>query len=117
MAIGASRYLGRALILAGHIRLPGWAAHHVVAVSAKAAAPARAVLQRFGIKLNQAANGVFLPASTKVVNPIGAAVHSKLHTRAYYNAVNDALAQATSKDDALQILSNIQEALLKGGFP
>jgi hypothetical protein len=117
LGVGASKILMRALILAKYVRLPGWAAHHVVAFGARAAAPARAVLRRFNIPINSAANGVFLPGSSKVANPIGAAVHSKLHTKAYFQAVNDALAQATSQGHALDILTDIRKALLSGGFP
>ncbi|MEZ4310031.1 MAG: AHH domain-containing protein [Polyangiaceae bacterium] len=63
-AVGASnapssRALGRALGAAGHARPPGSAAHHIVAGNAPAAAPARAVLEKFGIGINDAANGAF----------------------------------------------------------
>ncbi len=73
------------------MRPAGAATHHIVAGGAEAAAPARAVLQRFGIGINDAVNGVFLPASRAAPNAAGAAVHSTVHTRAYYQAVNEAL--------------------------
>jgi hypothetical protein len=59
----SSRVLGRALEAAGHFRPPSSAAHHIVAGTAKIAADARAALRRFGIALDDAVNGVFLPAT------------------------------------------------------
>jgi hypothetical protein len=86
----SSSALGQALEAAGHVRPPGSAAHHIVGSAAhhivaggtEAAAPARAVFQRFGIGINDAANVVFLPASRAAPNAAGAAAHSTRHTRA-----------------------------------
>lgn len=70
----SSRELGLALEQAGYVRAPSTAAHHIVAGSAAAAAaPARAALQRFDVNINDAANGVFLPANRNSLNPSGAA--------------------------------------------
>ena len=68
----SSRALGTALEGAGIARPAESAAHHIVAGGAAAAAQARAVLQRFGIGINDAANGVFLPATRASANPLGA---------------------------------------------
>jgi len=103
----SSRVLGRALEAAGFARPLNAAAHHIVAGAAPLAADARAVLERFGIGINDAANGVFLPS----------VVHSSLHTNAYYTGVNDALAGATNSDEALEVLEGIRSNLLGGGFP
>jgi RHS repeat-associated protein len=113
----SSRALGGALEASGALRPAEAAAHHIVAGGAEAAAPARAVLQRFGIGVNDAANGVFLPASRASTNAAGAAVHSTVHTQAYYQAVNEALAQATTRQEAIQVLSSLRQALLGGGLP
>jgi hypothetical protein len=102
-----SRVLGRALEKAGHARPPGSAAHHVVAHSARDAAPARAVLQKFGIGVDEAPNGVFLPEG----------MHSGLHKRAYFQAVNKTLSVATTREEALQALNAIRQGLLSGSFP
>ncbi len=112
----SSRALGRALEAAGHVRPPGAAAHHIVAGGARAAAPARTVLQRFGIGINDAVNGVFLPATRAAPNPAGAAVHSTLHTRLYYQTINRRLAQATTRQEVLDVLQAIRRALLNGGL-
>ncbi|MCB9507772.1 MAG: AHH domain-containing protein [Myxococcales bacterium] len=111
-----SQILGRALQAAGQVRPPGVSAHHIVASSARAAAPARAVLARFGIQINSAVNGVFLPSFRRSPNPLGAAVHSMVHTRAYYQAVNEALRQATTRAEALEVLDALRQALLGGGL-
>jgi hypothetical protein len=65
------------------------------------------VLQKFGIGINEASNGAFLPAT----------VHRPLHTKAYLNAVNEALAKATTRQEAIGILQDIGRAIQAGGFP
>lgn len=107
----SSRALGRALVVSGVARGANMAAHHIVAGGAAAAAPARAVLQRFGIGINEAANGVFLP---RAANGTAAAVHAGGHSRAYYEAVNAALAQATTRDEVLEALEALRQDLQNG---
>jgi len=104
---GASRALGRALEKAGYVRGKGEIAHHLVAWDAPRAAPSREILERFGIDINEAANGVFLSR----------AIHNHLHTNAYYDAVYDELLKAASRDEALAILDGIRRRLLGGTFP
>ncbi|WXB19179.1 AHH domain-containing protein [Pendulispora albinea] len=113
----SSKILAAALSKAGFVRGTGEAAHHIVAGGAKAAAPARQVLQNFGIGINEAANGVFLPGNMSSANPAAMAVHAKIHSGDYYRAVNAALSGATSKQEALEILQGIRQALIDGGFP
>ncbi|GAB4570514.1 MAG: hypothetical protein Tsb0020_25360 [Haliangiales bacterium] len=112
----SSRVLGEALEAAGHIRPPGAAAHHIVAGKAPAAADARAVLNKFNIGINNAINGVFLPATRASPNVTGTAVHSTLHTRKYYRYVNNALNSAKTRVQAEAILNRIREKLLSGGI-
>jgi hypothetical protein len=106
-AVPSSRALGRALEGAGHVRAAGSAAHHIVAGGAGKAAEARGVLERFGIGINEASNGVFLPSG----------VHAPIHTNAYYEAVNNALRQATTRQEAVQALDAIRQSILGGGLP
>ena len=75
------------------------------------------MLQRLGIDINDAGNGVFLPARMTSPNPTGAAVHSSLHTNAYYRQVNALLGQTTTRDEALEVLAIVRGQLLSGGFP
>jgi RHS repeat-associated protein len=103
--IASSRKLGRALEAAGHVRPPNSHAHHIVAGGAPAAERARGVLERFGIGINDAANGVFLPA----------AYHRSMHDGAYYTMVNRLLGAATSRAEAEAALGAIRDALLSGG--
>jgi hypothetical protein len=112
----SSRALGRALEAAGHVRAPGSAAHHIVSGSAPEAAQARAVLQKFGIGIDEAVNGVFLPANRAASNPAGAAVHSTLHTNEYYQQVTRMLSAATTRAEAEAALNAIRQALLSGGL-
>ncbi len=115
-AVYSSRACGRALEKAGHVRPPGAAAHHIVAGNAKYAEKSRALLQRLGIGINDAANGVFLPATKATVNPTGAAVHSSIHTRIYYESVHALLRRASSRKQAEAILAQIRRKLLTGGL-
>jgi RHS repeat-associated protein len=82
----------------------GEAAHHIVAYGSKRADEARGVLDAFGIGINSAENGVFLPA----------AFHNGVHTRNYYEALNEALRGAGSSDDVLDILNDFRNNLLGG---
>lgn len=111
-----SRALGEALESAGHVRPPETAAHHIVAGSAPGAQPARDVLQRVGVDINSADNGVFLPRSSAAPNPGGAAVHSRLHTRSYYETVNDRLSTVSTRDEAVEVLNSLRQSLLGGGL-
>lgn len=105
--IPSSRVLARSLLAAGHVRAAGVHAHHIVAGSARLADNARRILLKYGVGINESANGVFLPA----------AQHRKIHTEAYYNAVDSALRRAKSRDDVIEILGAIREKILLGTFP
>ena len=114
--VASRRALARALEKAGHTRPPESAAHHIVAGNAREAGKARRILEKVGIGINEAANGVFLPATRASANPTGAAVHSTLHTKSYYAYVNELLSTATTRAQAEAALAQIREALLGGGF-
>ena len=113
----SSRALGAALEDAGFIREVGDAAHHIVASGAKAATEARAILQKFEVGINDAANGVFLPATKALAEAGDAVAHAVVHTKEYYNSVTTALRRATSKQDVIDALSQIRRNLLNGGKP
>jgi len=116
-ARASSEALAKNLEGAGVTRPANTDAHHIVAGGAKKAGPAQAVLKRFGININDANNGVFLPSNKKSPNPTGAAVHRTLHTNDYYDEVNALLTQATTRQQVLDMLSYIRSQLLSGGFP
>lgn len=116
-AVGcSSRTLGRN-IAKYFVRRADTAAHHIVADGDPRAARAVAVLRRFGIDLNSADNGVFLPRFLRSANPDASAVHSLIHTAKYYAAVNALLVEATSRDEARRILNAIATQLLLNQFP
>jgi hypothetical protein len=105
--VSPSRILARNLIRSGEKRALGDAAHHIVAAKALRADPARQVLDRFGIGFHDAVNGVFLPE----------ALHNPLHKNLYYDAVNEALARATTRSEAEQILRSIARRLKAWTLP
>lgn len=113
--VASSKVLRQNMIAAGKVA-PEYshAAHHIVAGGAKRAEEARTILQKFGISINDAANGVFLPT---VKGASEAAYHPSLHTNAYYETVNELLRDAVSKEDALRILADISDGLKSGTFP
>lgn len=104
---GVASPLARALIRAGISRGANSDTHHIVAQQAQRADPARKILQRFGIGLDDSKNGIFLPRQQ----------HQALHSKTYYDAVNDALAGATTKAEAEEILRSIARQLEAGTFP
>lgn len=104
----SSRALGRALEALGILRPAGSAAHHVVAGAAPGAATARATLERFGVGINDAINGVFLPSAQHAAT---------LHTKQYFEAVNSALSSAKTRAEVEQTLQFIARGIQAGTFP
>jgi len=89
------------------------AAHHIVAGNSKYAEEARDVLTAVGISINHYSNGVFLPTVKGVSD---AAYHPSLHTKAYYNKVNDLLSEAETQDEVIAVLRKIAKELQNGSF-
>ena len=89
------------------------AAHHIVAGNSPKAAESRAIMQMYGVDINEAENGVFLPTVRGVSE---GAYHPSLHTNSYYDRVNNLLREATCKEDVLDILEFIGEELKNGTF-
>jgi hypothetical protein len=80
-------------------------AHHIVAGNAKAARRSRSILAKHNIDINDAANGQFLPG----------AVHSRVHTKKYFQAVDRTLQRAKTKQDVDQALQHIANKLKATG--
>ena len=110
----SSKVLRRNMISAG-VKVPDYphAAHHIVAGTSPKAQEARAILKKYGVDINDATNGVFLPAQKGVAE---GAYHPSLHTDKYYLKVNEMLQTVTSKDELLEILEELGEQLLNGTF-
>ncbi len=93
-------------------------AHHVVAASDKRARRARGFLFRWGIGINDADNGLYLPKkwSSQVPGLEDATAHEVIHTTAYHLAVtarlaltkpsNQASGRVTLRDIKFDILNN-----------
>ncbi len=117
-----SRILARNLNLNSGLPRPQFvAAHHIVAQQAWQAKPARLCLFAWGIAINDADNGVYLPrfASSVVPGMPHASIHQSLHTDIYYAAVNIRLDKirhfGTSVGRAE--LRLIKQELIAGIFP
>jgi RHS repeat-associated protein len=76
----------------------GLQAHHIVPGGSYGGnanlVAARAILDRFGVGLDDAANGTYLPAGW----------HQSVHTLNYFQALNDALSGVGSHEDVLGVL-------------
>jgi hypothetical protein len=93
--------------------------HHVVAHGSKRpfAIECRKILEKFGVDIDHAANGVFLPAYKSSPNPKGSIVHKILgNNDKYYETMYKFLKDATSEAEVIQKLRRIGEALEKGTF-
>lgn len=112
----ASSTVLRANMIASKIRLPEWpcAAHHIVAGDDPAAVASRAILRRFGLGVNGAANGVFLP--TEAGHGV-AVIHRGSHKAAYHAWVFDHLKNAKSADEVEEILRILKKKLQSGQVP
>jgi hypothetical protein len=109
--------LADALTAAGIERPGGTDAHHIVATGHRWAEKSREILAKFGVKLDWAENGVFLPSNLKSPNPNKAIVHSTLaNNTLYYKKVERYLSQATSQADVIRRLKRIRETLENGTF-
>jgi len=112
-----AKILAQNLTAQGVARPAETAAHHIIASTAEKARPAAQHLANLGVDINEAANGVFLPRFASSANPAGAAVHSSLHTNAYFDAVNKLILQTKTAAEARQTLAFIRSQLLAGPWP
>ena len=87
-------------------------AHHIVAQGAPQAQGARDILVRWGIDIDSASNGVFL----RTTDVGKGAYHPSLHTKEYYQEIEEKLSVATSKQQAESVLRDIAADLRAGTF-
>ncbi len=111
---GSSRKLASNLIGAGIKRPLNAHAHHIVAHGDARAAQARAILQKAGIGIDDAANGVFLPATKKVAETTGGLAHAAIHSNRYYEALTSRL---LGTNNVKKELKRIRKEILSGTFP
>ena len=91
----------------------GNAAHHIVG-DHKLAAPSRAVLEKYGIDINDPRNGIFLPNSPE--NILKGTNHSGKHTNDYFNEVNRRMSGVKSKEECLEVLDDLKKELYDGSL-
>ena len=91
------------------------ATHHIVAGASnnEDAVASREILKKFGIGVNNEANGVYLSTQKGVAN---SAYHPSLHTGDYHEKVYDLLSKADSREEVIEILRDIAEQLHEGIF-
>ncbi len=95
----------------------GESTHHIVAIEHELAAESRRILAKFGIGIDDAINGVFLPAFLKSPNPKGSIVHATLANKErYYKIVEKELKKAKTPAEAIEQLRKLRKTLLDGTF-
>ncbi len=116
------RTLDRNLGKAGFVRVPNVCAHHIVASGHWDAEGSRRMLYAWGIGINDADNGVFLPAWRVVAVPTlkDAVPHDDLHADAfYYTRVERRLqlADAGIQESGRKALREMRSEMIQGTFP
>lgn len=109
----ARRALAQNLAKEGIERPLNSATHHIVAIADKRASQARAILEKAGIDINDAVNGVFLPMTKKFSNLTGSKAHTQIHTNAYYETLTNRLMNTQNVREELKL---IQKEILEGIF-
>lgn len=94
-------------------------AHHIVPVNddtkSKVVSKCRKILSDFGIDINSADNGVFLPVEDLegLNKPIN---HRKIHTNKYYENLYIELKKCKTKESLIETLHDIRDKILTGEF-
>ncbi|MEI7194057.1 RHS repeat-associated core domain-containing protein, partial [Pectobacterium brasiliense] len=114
---------------AGYMKI-GWhkywgsAAHHIVAGADRRADIARSILDKAGIKIDDAVNGVFLK-HIKKISPQPGAYHRVIHTDKYYQEITRIMQRAEMRaggdlskltENVNSALSSIRDSLVSGTF-
>ena len=91
----------------------GVAAHHVVEGNDPAAVKSRKLLEKYGIDINDAANGIFLPTDSNR-SIFKGAVHKTHHTKEYSEYVYNELKDCKSREEVIKKLTEIKHHLYDG---
>ncbi len=84
-------------------------AHHIVGNETPNAAKK---MEEFGIDRNDPANGILLPNDAS--SPLKGSIHSGRHLQEYYNTVEQHMARATTREEALEVLQSLKVDLFSG---
>ena len=98
---------------AGTPRPANSAAHHIVGDTSKRAQAARDILNKHGIGVDDAVNGVFLPNRNNIDNMPGI-LHNGKHPNRYFDRVNNIIIEADElggKQSVLEALDDIRKVL------
>lgn len=90
-------------------RPPGNHAHHIVPKGMAEAEEAWDVLEQAHIGINDAENGVWLPADYTVANPLTGEVHATIHTSRYVRWVTAELRDALAEGGPGAVAAKLQE--------
>jgi len=87
-------------------------------VGARAAGPAQRILWRCAIHPNAKVNGIWLPATSELINRSNRAPHPGLHTNHYYRNINMMVSTAYRNGGCAGVLDVLDLArfLLKKGI-
>lgn len=99
---------------------PGEEAHHIVPGGHRSASEARAILKKFNIGVNSAENGVFLSGSRAgSIKDFFSLSHrgSGLHSNSSIRSVTEMLRNAKTRDQAVEVLNSVREAIKSGTLP
>ncbi|MDK7738577.1 AHH domain-containing protein [Providencia stuartii] len=102
------------MVSVGTPRPANSAAHHIVGDTSKGVKPARDILKKHGIDIDDASNGVFLPNKNNIDESLSGIKHNGRHPNNYIDAVNERIIQADltgGKQGVLDELSNIRNIL------
>ncbi len=106
--------LSKNMVADGTPRSANTAAHHIVGDTSKGAQPARDILKKHGIDVDDARNGVFLPNRNNVDEALSGIKHNGRHPNDYIEAVNERIIRADKeggKQGVIDTLSEIREIL------
>jgi RHS repeat-associated protein len=122
----AARMLRRNMVKDG-IKAPSFpnSAHHIVESGDQSTfmVKARDILKKFGVDVNDPANGVFLARNVKVQKTVtkgrwaSAVPHTKVHTNAYKEYVFTSLLSAQDKAGVYDVLSKVRHELMTNTLP
>jgi len=98
----------------GEFKMPGDAAHHIVESTRPIADDSRRKLQSFGLDINSVDNGVWLPHKNRSGSRV---YHGDTYEGDYTRWVESRIKTASTRDEALVVLSSIKNALINGEMP
>ncbi|WP_143063240.1 RHS repeat-associated core domain-containing protein, partial [Pseudomonas agarici] len=104
-----SKALSSNMTKAGTPRPANSAAHHIVGDTSKLANPARKVLAKHDINVDDAVNGVFLPNRNNIDPALPGILHNGKHPNSYFESVNELIVNADKAGGKPMVLKTIDK--------